>query len=115
MYAVEVEGFEKPAGVCGLNVLDEEPGQPVELNYALCPSAWVAGSRRVPHGSFWRGDARRLAVEEIVAITQEANRPSQQVLERLGFAHQRPMTRWGSRQRWYALSLRERGGSLAPD
>jgi RimJ/RimL family protein N-acetyltransferase len=109
MYVVEVEGFESPVGVCGLNVLDAEPGQPVELNYTLQPSAWGRGIATRAARIVLSQDAHRLGVDEIVAMTQEANRPSQRLLERLGFEHQRSVTRWRSPQRWYVLSVRDRG------
>jgi ribosomal-protein-alanine N-acetyltransferase len=109
MYVVEVEGLSNPVGVCGLSVLEEEPGRPVELNYALHPSAWGRGIATRAAQTVLADDARGLSVDEIVAMTQEANRASQRVLERLGFDHQQSITRWGSPQRWYVLSLKDRG------
>jgi RimJ/RimL family protein N-acetyltransferase len=108
MYVVEVDGLNDPVGVCGLNVLEDEPGHPIELNYALHPSAWGRGIATRAAQTVLSNDARRLSVDEVVAITQEANRPSQRVLERLGFDHQQSITRWDAPQRWYVLSLTQR-------
>jgi RimJ/RimL family protein N-acetyltransferase len=108
MYVVEVDGFENPVGVCGLNVLVEERGRPVELSYAFHPSVWGRGIATRAGGMVLSQDAQRRGAGEIVAITQEGNHRSHRVLERLGFTHQRSLIRWDSPQRWYVLSLRDR-------
>ena len=89
-------------------MLDTEPGQPVQLNYTLHPSAWGRGIATRAARIVLSQDAHRLGVDEIVAITREANHRSHRVLERLGFTHQRSLIRWNSPQRWYVLSLRDR-------
>lgn len=76
----------------------------IEVSYKLFPLYWGRGLATEAGLASLDDGFRTLAPGRIVAITQEANRSSQRVLEKLGMRHERGLRMWDADQRLYALT-----------
>lgn len=91
-------------GICGLL---RRPGlDDVDLGYALLPEARRQGFVREAAAACLHYAHALLGLPRVAAITRYDNHPSRQVLEQLGFVHQRALTLPGESQ-VIALYLRQ--------
>ena len=98
---VSADDAPRPAGLCGLSVLTQFPGLPVEMSFMFFPWAWGRGLAFAAASHILDQQAPRLGVSEVVAITQQANTRSQRLLERLEFVKTRSLVMWDEPQYWY--------------
>ncbi len=86
-------------GLCGL--FPSEDG--TELSYMFAPAFWGCGLASEAVRATLKHGFRVLGFARIIAITQEANRSSCRLLERVGMEHTRTMWRWEAVQRLYEM------------
>lgn len=99
LWAVFEKGGEEPIGLCGLGDFEEE----VEIIYKFFPQYWGKGYATEAASMALRYGFETLKLACIVGVTQEVNRASQRVLEKLGMQHVRNLMKWGVDQRYYEL------------
>lgn len=91
------QGSDEPLGICSLGWFETE----IEVSSMLTPTMWGRGyATEAAHASLIYG-FQELQLDHIVGVTQEANRSSQHVLEKLGMHHARNLWKWGAPQRLY--------------
>lgn len=89
LYLVELRADAAPLGICGLLRRDTHPD--VEIGFAFVPRARGNGYA-LEAAQATLGSARHtLGLTRIVALTAPHNRRSIQLLERLGFRHERKL------------------------
>jgi RimJ/RimL family protein N-acetyltransferase len=87
LYLVEIRESNEPIGICGL--IKRETLEDVDLGFAFLPKFWgkhyavESATAAMSYGKNVLGIAR------IAAITSQDNRPSEQLLEKLGFRFER--------------------------
>jgi RimJ/RimL family protein N-acetyltransferase len=92
----------------GLGALIRMPtGDDIELAYRLARSAWGQGIASEAGAALVDHAFRALGLPRVVAVTYPENRPSQRVLEKLGFARNGEVDYKGVRATFYVL---ERSG-----
>jgi ribosomal-protein-alanine N-acetyltransferase len=105
-WAVREQASGRLLGHCGLAHLELPEQQvtgEVELVYQLFPWGWGCGfATEAAAGVVGYGFAV-LGLEQLVALTQAANRASWRLLERLGMRHDRDLWVWGAVRRYYVL------------
>lgn len=84
-------------------------GRDVEVSYQFRPDRWGAGLAQEAVGAVIPWAARRWGLGRIVAETQEANRASRRLLDRLGMKPVARLTRFGAAQVIYAVDTPEAG------
>jgi [ribosomal protein S5]-alanine N-acetyltransferase len=87
-------------GLCGLGRFESE----TELIYKLFPVFWGRGYATEAAAASLAYGFQTLQLDRIIAVTQEANRRSQRVLEKLGMRHRRTLWKWEAVQRVYELT-----------
>ena len=91
-------------GYCGLKHALVEGADEVEILYALVPAFWKKGlATEMARASLVHGRAA-VPPAGLVGFTLPWNRPSRNVLERCGFAYERPITHAGLPHVLYRLS-----------
>jgi ribosomal-protein-alanine N-acetyltransferase len=90
-------------GLCGL----ERSEEGIELSYMFFPTFWGRGLATEAVSVSLDYGFCRLSFERIVAITQEANHASCQLLEKVGMKHTNTLRRWNAVQRFYELTRAE--------
>jgi len=78
-------------------------GDDVELAYRLARTAWGQGIAREAAATLLDYAFRTLALPRVVAVTYPENRPSQRVLDKLGFARQGELDYKGVRATFHVL------------
>jgi RimJ/RimL family protein N-acetyltransferase len=87
LYLVEIRESHEPIGICGL--IKRETLEDVDLGFAFLPKFWGK------HYAFESATAAMsygknvLGIPRIAAITSQDNRPSEKLLEKLGFRFER--------------------------
>ena len=87
LYLVEIRESNEPVGICGL--IKREALEDVDLGFAFLPKFWGK------HYAFESATAAMsygkhvLGLPRIAAITSQDNRPSEKLLEKLGFRFER--------------------------
>ena len=89
-------------GLCGFGMFDSE----TEVIYKLFPAFWGRGYAAEAAAASLAYGFRTLQLDHIIGVTQEANRRSQRVLEKLGMRHARTLWKWEAAQRIDELDLR---------
>ena len=88
----------------GLGALIRMPaGDDVELAYRLARAAWGKGIASEAGTALLDYAFRTLALPRVVAVTYPENRPSQRVLDKLGFAREGELDYKGVRATFYVL------------
>lgn len=88
----------------GLGALIRMPsGDDVELAYRLARTAWGQGIASEAGAVLVDYAFRTLGLPRVVAVTYPENRPSQRVLDKLGFARQGEVDYKGVRATFYVL------------
>jgi RimJ/RimL family protein N-acetyltransferase len=91
----------------GLGALIRMPtGDDIELAYRLARPAWGLGIATEAGAVLLDYAFRTLELSRIVAVTYPENRPSQRVLDKLGFARQGEVDYKGVRATFYVLERR---------
>lgn len=90
-------------GLCGLHYSDEG----IEISYMFFPAYWERGRATEAASASLNHGFHLLKLERIVAITQEANRSSCRLLEKVGMHHINNLWRWNATQRVYELTQGE--------
>ena len=101
LWVCELRADGRFVGVAGLAHL-AETGE-VDVAYMLYPSSRRQGLATEAAAEALACGFGDVGLDRIVALTQEENRASQRVLERLGMRHERDLEAWGTLQRYYAL------------
>ena len=87
LYLVEIKESSEPIGICGL--IKREMLEDVDLGFAFLPKFWgkryafESASATMSYGK------NALGLPRIAAITSQGNRPSEKLLEKLGFRFER--------------------------
>lgn len=90
LYLVTLRSSGERLGLCGL--LKRDTLDDVDLGFAFLPEHWGRGYATEAAAAVLDGDAVRLDLRRVVAITSKDNVASGQVLERLGFRLERLVT-----------------------
>jgi RimJ/RimL family protein N-acetyltransferase len=90
-------------GLCGLHHSEEG----IEISYMFFPAIWGRGRATEAASASLNHGFHRLKFERLVAITQEANRGSCRLLEKVGMYHIDNLWRWNASQRVYELTQTE--------
>jgi RimJ/RimL family protein N-acetyltransferase len=99
-WTIREKDIDQITGLCGLHHSDEG----IEISYMFFPAFWGRGRATEAASASLNHGFRLLEVERIVAITQEANRGSCRLLEKVGMHHIRNLWRWNATQRLYELT-----------
>ncbi len=92
-------------GLCGLHSAHLEDG--IEISYMFFPAFWGRGlSSEATRASLDHG-LRTLALERIVAITQQANLASCRMLENIGMRHTATFVQFAATQHHYEITREE--------
>ena len=87
-------------GICGLHYFEDG----IEISYMFFPAFWGEGfATESVLASLYYG-FNFLKLEKIIAITQEANQSSWELLEKVGMSYINTISRFGSAQRVYMLT-----------
>lgn len=89
LYQVRLTISDQPIGMCGL--LKREVLADVDLGFAFFPEFWGNGYAREAGAGVLSYARNSLGLARIVAITAAKNAASRRVLEKLGFALERPV------------------------
>jgi len=90
---------------CGLGALLRMPtGDDVELAYRLPRAAWGQGIAREAGAALVDHAFRVLGLARVVAVTYPENRPSQRVLDKLGFVRHGDIDYKGVRTTFHVLA-----------
>jgi [ribosomal protein S5]-alanine N-acetyltransferase len=73
----------------------------------LAPAYWGYGYATEAATACLTYGFQTLQLDHIIGVTQEANRGSQRVLEKLGMRHLRNLWKWNAPQRLYQLTRTE--------
>jgi len=92
-----------PCGTCALDMFKEE----IEISYRFSPVVWGRGYATEAAAACLRYGFQDLGLTRIIGVTQEANRGSQHVLEKLGMKHVRNLWKWEAPQRYYEITSLE--------
>ncbi len=90
-------------GLCALGLFEEE----VEVSYKLFPAYWGRGYATEAASACLSYGFQTLHLQQILGVTQETNRSSQRVLEKLGMRHVGNLEKWNALQRVYVLTRDE--------
>jgi RimJ/RimL family protein N-acetyltransferase len=88
-------------GFCGLSYHDEKD---VEISFQLYPAFWGQGLATEIGAASLDVGFTMLKLARITAITQEANRGMQRVLEKLGMRQTHNLWQWDTWQRYYVMT-----------
>jgi len=102
-WAVCEQGKDTPCGTCALDMFEEE----IEISYRFSPVVWGRGYATEAAAACLCYGFRDLGFTRIIGVTQEANRGSQHVLEKLGMKHVRNLWKWEAPQRYYEITSLE--------
>ncbi len=108
LWSVCEQGKDEPSGICGLGMFEEE----MQIIYKLFPDIWGRGYATEAATAALAYGFQAWQLERIVGITQEANRASQHVLEKLGMHHVCSFWMWEAPQRYYELTRIESGVAM---
>jgi [ribosomal protein S5]-alanine N-acetyltransferase len=89
LYLVRLSAGHEPIGLCGL--LRRETLEDVDLGFAFLPEFWGKGYAHESAAAVLAQARKTLGIRRIVAITKPGNGASRKVLEKLGFAFERPV------------------------
>lgn len=92
------------ASVGLLSLHPHHDGRDVEVSYLFAPARWGRGLATEALGACLDRALRELGLNRIVAETQEANRASRRVLEKVGMRPERRLVRFGAPQVLYATA-----------
>lgn len=109
LFTVRDKNSEKVTGICGLYYSEND----FELSYMFFPEHWGKGIAAEATLACVYYGFEILKLEEILAITQEANQNSWKLLEKLGMYHTNTISKFNSIQRVYKLT--KQGFLLKPD
>ncbi|GHO79320.1 N-acetyltransferase [Ktedonobacter sp. SOSP1-85] len=99
LWSVHKRETKEVLGLCGLEVHEA-----VELVYRLDPKFWSYGYATEAATACLFYGFQILHLDSIVGITQEANRASQRVLEKVGLQYVCSFRKWNALQRRYELT-----------
>jgi RimJ/RimL family protein N-acetyltransferase len=97
------KGSNELVGICSLGFFETE----VEVAYMLAPAYWGCGYATEAATACLAYSFQTLQLDHIIGVTQEANRGSQHVLEKLGMRHVRNLWKWNASQRLYQVTRTE--------
>jgi RimJ/RimL family protein N-acetyltransferase len=87
LYLVEIKESSEPIGICGL--IKREALEDVDLGFAFLPKFWGKGYAFESASAAMSYGKNMLGLPRIAAITSQDNRPSEKLLEKLGFWFER--------------------------
>lgn len=99
LWSIHKRETKEVLGLCGLEVHEA-----VELVYRLDPKYWGYGYATEAATACLLYGFQTLHLDLIVGITQEANRASQRVLEKVGLQYVCSFRKWNALQRRYELT-----------
>jgi [ribosomal protein S5]-alanine N-acetyltransferase len=97
------KGSDEPLGICSLGWFETE----IEVAYMLTPTVWGHGYATEAARACLTYGFEKLQLDRIIGVTQEANRRSQHVLEKVGMHHVGNLRKWDASQRLYELTRAE--------
>lgn len=103
LFSVFDNKCKKIIGLCGLCYSEQD----IELSYMFFPEYWGKGigTQAILACVYYGFD--ELKLEKIIAITQEANRGSWTILEKVGMHHTATISKFNANQRVYKLTKTE--------
>ena len=109
LFSICNKSSKKILGMSGLHYSENN----VELSYMLFPEYWGKGMAVEATSACVCYGFEALKLEEIIAITQEANRGSWKLLEKIGMHHIKTISKFNAIQRIYNLT--KENSLLAPN
>lgn len=91
-------------GRAGLRILELEGEQVIEVGYVLLPEFWNQGFASEMASASIEIAFEVLKLKEIVCFTSVTNKPSQRVMEKIGFKYDRNFVYLGEEHMLYRLS-----------
>lgn len=107
LWVVCQKGNDKPLGLCGLGRFETESESEIEIIYKFTPVFWGRGFATEAAAASLAYGFQTLQFDRIVGVTQEANRGSQRVLEKLAMRYVCDLWMWDAAQHFYVLTRAE--------